>query len=219
LKTVYSILFCALSVGFATAQQSKFVEVNVGTRNFSNINKAYKLGLPSFSFAASIGRKMSIKKNLTFSYQFGIIESRIKNSINQNRLKETTFSNISASAATKIELNINKNNSVFAGIQFNKSIVDFISNKYVNPGDLPTAKAKANSDFNTVNLSDMKQYSSNVMLGFTHTLQTFHNRLSFSIQYNLGFAPYQNINLPINQPANTSQKLYHGVQIGLIYKY
>ncbi len=225
MKTLYSILFLCLCAGLLYAKKATpYVQVS-GATSYYIPSKSYigipklQIGLPTFSASASVGRKMRINKKLSFSFQLGALAYQKAgqiNTISKDASYQVNTKTLFATTAVKVEKKLGALTDIFTGVQLNKPIHTASEYKILT-GQEFFKRADIAFATNNNTLQTNTRYNANAMIGFVHNLKSFKNKLAYSVQYNIGFIPYQ-AQLAQQQNAG-SPTYYQGVQIGLIYKY
>jgi hypothetical protein len=162
-----------------------------------------KLGIPTFSYAASIERRFSLHNKLNFSFQYSL------NYYKTGQIKTMPAEQAVQSRPTGISNEINlsvfypinerKHLSVYSGVGVSQAVSTYFSDKM---------KPKSrNFGLNDVNPS--------LILGMENSIRLFNKNLYYSLQYNIGFFPFSRaISTENDRPA-----LQQNLQFGLKYKY
>lgn len=201
-------------IGFQTGIVAPF------TINNYSIPK-YKIGLPSFSYSASIEKRFTLNYKLSFSLQYSLSyfylmqknleKAMIKNESKLNPEKENInhfASNMSFNTIYKVknDFGIVGGVGVSKPMNFMDKSVCRKDNFYNNP------ECRMNNNKYIPALNPF------LIIGIENSCTIFRKNLIYSIQYNIGFLPYRNMPLQNNtSPAET--QYMHGVNIGLKYKY
>lgn len=187
-------------IGFQSGISSPFYVSNASIKNV-------KIGLPTFSYAASIEKRFSIHTKLNFSFQYSLNYYRL----NREKAIETTYYLKNNSAALSSNVNINsyysitKRSAVFAGVGIDQAVSSYFS-KGSSSGYSTKSKTFGLKDFNP-----------NLVLGIENNLKFFNTNLYYSLQYNIGFFPFsRSIRTETNEAA---PQYFQGVRLGLKYKY
>ncbi len=208
------LLTCVMAVGLYAQSKKGVTLVGVQTGinsplTLSNSSiKNIKIGLPSFSYSASVERRFSIHNKLNFSLRYSM------NFVKQNRIKaqETTnyLNRTSPSIGSSLDIHtiyqVTQRTSLSAGIGMNNALKNFI-----DKSDKPNSKLKSN----TFGLNDLNP---SLILGIENSTKLFNKNLYYSLQYNFGFSPsIRNLRTEFNEttPSNYTQGLYFGLK----YKY
>ena len=207
------LVACCMAVGLYA--QSKKNSTLVGIQSgivtpiyFSNASiKNIKLGLPTFSYAASIEKRFSIHNKLNFSFQYSL------NYTKQNRLKmeETNYylknkSNVSTGINLNTIYEAGKQTSVYAGVGITKAVSGYFSENQ-SGGSRAKSKTFGVHDFNP-----------SLILGIENNTRIFNRNLFYSLQYNIGFYPFSK-NVRTENGESNSPSCTQGLHFGIKYKY
>lgn len=180
----------------------------------------YKIGLPSFSYAASIENRFTLNYKLNFSLQysisyFNVMRRNLENNIVESSARIAENNKRAQEFATNINLNavysVKKDICVIGGLGLTRPL---------NFMDKNTDKKNVNFCNNSCEKSN--KYSPALspffMIGIENSCTLFRRNLIYSVQYNIGFLPSKALPIQESTPSSTNQYM-HGVNIGLKYKY
>lgn len=219
MKTIfYILLFCSIStislaqknncnaiIGFQTGISAPF-----STHDFSL--PKFKIGLPSFSYAASIEKRFTIKNKLNFSLQYSITFFKIlQQNLNVNRIKNEQDKLTQHEITNSISLN---------NIYKLKDNFNFVSGIGMST---PLQFQTMNENKNYENITQKNKKFSPIlnpffMVGIENKCTIFRKSLILSLQYNIGFMPYRNQPM-INNASNNENQYIQSISIGLKYMY
>ncbi|MCC7029721.1 MAG: hypothetical protein IT257_05390 [Chitinophagaceae bacterium] len=225
MKKVLVILLYILSVHVVYAQKSSrnmyigfqagvLAPVSYSSNGFSK----YKVGLPSFSYAASIENRFTLNYRIRFSVQYSItyfdmMAKNLERNMQESQAKAAEESKRAHSFSNNISFNslyrIKNDFSLTAGVGVAKPI-QFMDKSVCRKNVIQSGCMPPQNNKFVPNLNPF------FMVGIENTCRIFNKNLIYSIQYNIGFAPYRT--LPVQKSAAESQYT-HGVNIGLKYKY
>jgi len=207
------LIACCMAAGLYA--QSKKTSTIVGFQTglvapiyFSNASiKNIKLGLPTFSYAASIEKRFSIHNKLNFSFQYSL------NYTKQNKIKqeETNYylknkGTISTGISINTIYEAGKRTSLIAGLGMSKAVSDYFSEKQAS-NSVVKSKTFTVNDFNP-----------SLILGIENNTKIFNKNLYYSLQYNIGFYPFSK-NIRAENGENNGPCCTQGLQFGIKYKY
>lgn len=224
MKKVTLVLLYFLSVHLIYAQKSNtktFIGFQTGViapvmYNSYAISK-YKIGLPSFSYSASIENRFTLNYKLNFSLQysisfFNIMQKNLEKNISESAARIADENKKANEVTSNINFNtiyrINKDLGVVGGVGIAKPF-DFMDKNSCRKNSL---KTDCNPQGNNKFIPTLNPF---FIIGIENSCTIFRKNLIYSIQYNIGFVPYRT--LPM-QKSNESPYM-HGVNIGLKYKY
>jgi hypothetical protein len=176
-----------------------------------------RLGLPTFSYAASIEKRFTINNSLNFSLEYSLNFARYLR--NQNLLQKNNFS---SALATKLYKPIFQQVNIFTGVGVNVLFGHNENFNYVmsNPDIIncfPSESTKPNESWTTPKKSRLNPF---FLVGFEKTTQIFKKRLIYSLQYNFGFMPIlKSTGIDANSINGSGEINTNGFRIGLKYKY
>lgn len=228
MKKAALILLCCFFANMISAQKSKkntYIGFQAGvmapfTYNNYSISK-YKIGLPSFSYTASIENRFTINYKLHFSLQYSLsffshmqkkLEDNIIKNESQSKPENTPKSEFNSGINLNTMYNIKNNVNVYGGIGVTKPInlMDKNIGKNKEVCRAPSTNCNSNKFIPVLNPF--------FVIGIENSCNIFRRNLIYSIQYNIGFMPYRN--LPLQKNAPQAEKQYmQGVNIGVKYQY
>lgn len=209
------LFFIIISDSYAQKNQISTIRFGIHTGIYMPlVYKTYsspklKLGLPSFSYTASVENKLSLNNQLNFTLQysltfFSLLQQKL-NSI-QTQIKQAPEVKTISSFQSNVGYYIKKDVTLIAGIGLN---LPMRFEQFSNQSEL-----KLYSETNT---NQENKYTSHLspyfICGIEKDCKLFKNQLSYSIQYQLGFVPNRNIQ------ANNNFTPFQAITIGLKYKY
>lgn len=171
---------------------------------FSNASiKNIKLGLPTFSYAASVEKRFSIHNKLNFSFQYSLNYTKQ----NQLKMEETNYylqnrGRISSTVSLNTFYQVGPQTSVYAGVGMTKAVSGYFTS---------AQKAKGNT-FSTAD------FNPSLILGIENSMRLFNKNLYYSLQYNLGFYPFSKY-IRTGSDMNSSPSCTQGLHLGIKYKY
>ncbi|MBL7765344.1 MAG: hypothetical protein JNJ58_04580 [Chitinophagaceae bacterium] len=172
-------------------------------------HKSLNLGLPSFSYGAVLENRLEIHNELHFSLQYSLSYMQF----NQRVLDETqSILQKSSTGQVAFDLSANtiykpaKQIGFVAGLGINKPLYTFNNSKKI-----PLAN-ESHSQGDRYTLTNFKMINPYLIFGFENCAKIFNRNIYISLQYQLGFLPYQ-------IPGQSSQGCQQGIRIGLKYKY
>ena len=228
MKKVPLLLLYFFSTLFASAQKSKiatYIGFQAGVvapiQNNHYAIATYKMGLPSFSYAASIENRFTINYKLNFSLQYSIsyfnivqknLEKHIADFEAKQQIENDKKSKLNANFSLNSIYKINKCVGIIGGIGLARPL-NLMDHETVNKKlKYTTSPANKYTDKFIPTLNPF------FIIGIENSCTVFRKNLIYSIQYNIGFMP--NRSLPIqDNHTNGENKYMHGVNIGLKYKY
>lgn len=225
MKRVTLLLLCCLFVHFVSAQRGgKRVFIGFQTGVNAPLNdkhfgiSQYKIGLPSFSYAASIENRFTLNYTIQFSLQYSISYFNLMRKDLQKNITEIEAKNAEESKRAK---------EFSSGISLNT--LYRVKNDLQIVGGIGVAKPFSFTDKNVCRKNsvqaDCRPSNNNkfipvlnpfFMIGIENSCKIFNKNLTYTIQYNIGFAPYRTS--PVQSLSRENQYM-HGVNIGLKYKY
>ncbi len=186
-------------VGFSTGFVSPIYLSNTSLRNI-------KIGLPTFSYAASVEKRFSLHQKLNFSFQYSLNYFRPQKPISpeSKQISQSSSGNLSTGINLAVFYPINQPTtlSVYSGVGVSQAISSYFSDRMNNSNKMFGPK-----DFNT-----------SLLLGIENSILLFNRNLYYSLQYNIGFFPYSHSIQTETNKAN-SPAMFQNVQFGLKYKY
>jgi hypothetical protein len=225
MKKVTLILLYILSVHFVYAQKgskSTYIGFQAGVQapvSSSNYGfSKYKIGLRSFSYAASIENRFTLNYRIKFSMQYSItyfnmLAKNLEKNVLESQAKATEENKKNNAFSTNISFNtlyrIKNDLHVTAGAGVSKPI-QFMDKSVCRKNSLQAECGGTQSNKFIPTLNPF------FIIGIENSCRIFNKNLVYSIQYNIGFAPYRTLPL---QKASAESQYTHGVNIGLKYKY
>ena len=169
--------------------------------------KNIKLGLPTFSYAASIERRFSIHNKLNFSFQYSLNYTKQ----NQLKIEETNYylknkGSISTGISMNTIYDAGKRTSLYAGVGMSKAVSEYFSQKQA------AVNLIKNKTFS------VKDFNPSLILGIENNTKLFNKNLYYSLQYNIGFYPFSK-NVRTENGENSSPSCTQGLHVGIRYKY
>lgn len=202
-------IFTSLHVHAQKKKSTTLIGFHVGQGNSTMNPKSnflkYKIGLPSFSYAASIEQRLQIKNKFSFSLQYSVhyfsLSKRMLNSVILNK------KGISNSIGIHSNFQVTKKTVINAGFGVNKSI--YSQNKSM--GTSYESSTRINE--NKFTIQDFNQFNPYFLIGIENGIQLLSKNLYYSLQYNFGFNSLQ-----LQKNPNDASSL-NEFRIGLKYKY
>ncbi len=191
-------------IGF---QVGTVIPVYTNTTSSTSLN----IGLPAFSYAASIEKRFSLHTKLNFSFEYSLHYYKL----NQIKAKETTdfLKMNSGNLSSGIKLNslyqLNKRNSVVLGVGVDKSWTNASLNPKSTETTLGTHKNK---------MFDISQFKPSLLIGIEKSTKLLNSHLYYTLQYNIGFFPFKTSMSAVSDAAVAPSYL-QGIHIGLKYRY
>ena len=225
MKRVTLILLCCLCVHLVCAQKDgkkMFIGFQTGisaplSYNPYGISK-YKIGLPSFSYSASIENRFTLNYKIQFSLQYSIsyfnmMQKNLQKNIMAIEAKNAEESRKAKEFSSGISLNtlyrVKNDLSIVGGVGINKPFS--FTDKNVCRKNVFSAECQPGNSNKFVPVLNPF-----FMIGIENSCKIFNKNVTYSIQYNIGFTPYRTA--PAQKIPGESQYM-HGVNIGLKYKY
>ena len=209
-----TLLFFSCSAEAKSKKTTSFFGFQLGyqvPKYSASCHQPRKLGIPSFSYAASLEQKFSSKRRLSFSTQYALRYSRqiqyTPNNIANKSSEPSSQLNIGVQVQTNLA--VTKKTNLFGGIGVQQPIVqtwNTTNTKTITFGDEKYIAPKKPSYL------DAYQAQPYFLIGVENSIKLFNRSLYYSIQYNIGFFPFRQNNYTIT-PSTVS-----GVQIGIKYK-
>lgn len=216
----YTLILLCLLLGSATfAQKGKnntFIGFQTGVvapLSFGDYSVSkYKIGLPSFSYSASIENRFTINNKLNFSLQYSLTYFNIMQKNQEYGCFNTPSNGQNDEFAASINLNtiykFKRDAGIIGGVCISNPINQTNAGENTTYSETPVAAStKKTPVFNPF-----------FIIGLENSTKLFHKSLIYSLQYNIGFMPYRNLPLQKNSNASANQYM-QGVNIGLKYKY
>ncbi|MEZ5047224.1 MAG: hypothetical protein R2831_09560 [Chitinophagaceae bacterium] len=199
----HSILFIGIFCSFLSFAQNKYKPVTlVGAQSqfMMPIKKSnqtrFKMGIPSFSYGASVENRFSLHTHLNFSFLYSLNYFHFLPNTSQSSQQ------VQGSVGFQAYKNICSKSAFYSGMQLCMPIYD------VGKRSLMLNKAAVKNNKILLNPS--------VSLGIERTIELSHKSLFYYFQYNIGFNPQQFTN---TESADQQASYYQGLQIGVKYKY
>jgi hypothetical protein len=173
------------------------------------------LGIPSFSYGASLERRFTLHNKLKFSYNYSLNYLRFqtpKTEVPTLTKVKLPQSELTAGIGVNAIYQFRKQSCILTGFNFNKPV--FSCFKVNTQSEDPTQPVIRQTE-RKFTLQDLNRWNASFVIGIERSMQLFKKELAYSLQYHFGFRPEDQFNEKLGNPL----MFQHGIQIGIKYNY
>jgi hypothetical protein len=173
------------------------------------------LGIPSFSYGASLERRFTLHNKLKFSYNYSLNYFRFqtpKNEVPTLTKMKLPQSELSAGIGVNAIYQFRKQSCILTGFTMNKPVYTCFKVNTLNEDPTQPVFRQTERKFT---LQDLNRWNATFMIGIERSMQLFKKELAYSLQYHFGFRPEDQFNEKVGNPL----MFQHGIQIGIKYNY
>ena len=212
MKKIWIVLL--IGIAFPSMAQHKkkntLIGFQIGVQNPPSLPSSisiptFKLGIPSFSYAASIENRFTIRNQLSFSLQYALNYYQLNQQLLPLRFKQQY---IAISTDAVVSMGVSKKSSVLIGGGISQPV-------YTKTANFQTAELGVYKSESTFSIANLYYLQTHMIIGIENRTKLFNKNLYYSLQYNFGFMP---LRYRLASPA-PHQGMQQGVSIGLKFMY